>query len=302
LRELYFSAQEIMVGSLPTQRRQARSEQICAALVETLTQKPISWSQEQADQFIALGHPNYFLSYDVEALAHQAQIVKKIEHEKMPFYQEITTAEHHDVTEILIHALDHPGLFSCITGGIALAGANIVDAKIATLSNGMALDTFWIQNVENLAFTGKERLDRLKAKIEDSIMGRIRPKHELQQEQSRRLVSRTEVFEVAPRVLINNEVSQSATVIEVNGRNRLGFLYDVTHALTQLGLQITSAHISTYGERVVDVFYVRDIFGLKIDQDSKIKNLRKTVLAAIDDQRSDNKKNPKTKTKTTQSL
>jgi [protein-PII] uridylyltransferase len=72
-------------------------------------------------------------------------------------------------------------------------------------------------------------------------------------------------------------------VIEVNGRNRQGFLYDVTRSLSEFGVQITSAHISTYGERVVDVFYVRDIFGLKIDSENKIKQLRQKVLAAIGD-------------------
>jgi len=67
----------------------------------------------------------------------------------------------------------------------------------------------------------------------------------------------------------------------VNGRDRMGFLHDVTNALTNAGLQIASAHVSTYGERVVDVFYVKDIFGLKMEQPTKIEDVRAKLLDAI---------------------
>ena len=72
------------------------------------------------------------------------------------------------------------------------------------------------------------------------------------------------------------------TVIELNGRDRPGLLYDVTSALTKTGIQISSSHISTYGERVVDVFYVKDIFGLKIISESKLKQIRTLLLESID--------------------
>ena len=164
---------------------------------------------------------------------------------------------------------------------MSLSGANIVNASVTTLGNGMALDTFWVQDVEDHAFRGTDRLERLKGRIEASLTGKIRASKELAVERSRQLPSRTRVFEVPPRVLVNNDASVHATVIEVNGRNRLGFLHDVTRALTDFGLQIISAHISTYGERVVDVFYVRDVFGLKIDQDTKIRALKRTLHMAI---------------------
>lgn len=285
LRELYYSTQEVMSGALPVNRRDARAEHVRKGLRERFNQEKSGHSHDDIDWFIEQGHSNYFLAFDVEALARHAKIVCSAKDDAAPLYIEIRAVENIDVTEVLIHAIDHPGLFSCITGAMALSGASIVDAKITTLSNGTALDTFWVQDVEGHAFTGSDRLKRLKTRIEDAIAGRMRPKHELETERSRRLVSRTEVFEVPPRVLVNNKASRSATVIEINGRNRQGLLYDITHALSQTGVQIISAHISTYGERVVDVFYVKDIFGLKIDQEGKIKSLRKTVLMAIGDAR-----------------
>ncbi|MBL4693439.1 MAG: [protein-PII] uridylyltransferase [Magnetovibrio sp.] len=283
LRELYYTTQEEMSGTLPSKRRNARTQKTLKGLRQILCATTTPWTDDDVDWFIALGHANYFVSFEAEALARHAAIVLKAKNDEKPLYIETRAVEHIDVTEVLIHSIDHPGLFSAITGAMALSGASIVVAKITTLSNSTALDMFWIQDIEGHAFTGKARLNRLKSRIQDALHGRIRLKQELDEERSRRMTSRTEVFEVPPRVLVNNKASKSATVIEVNGRNRQGFLYDISSTLSQCGVQITSAHISTYGERVVDVFYVRDIFGLKIDQDSKIKTLQKALLRAIGD-------------------
>ena len=97
----------------------------------------------------------------------------------------------------------------------------------------------------------------------------------------RSLPPRTEVFHVEPRVLIDNNASRTHTVIEVNGRDRPGLLYDVAKTLKDLGMVIFSAHISTYGERVVDVFYVKDVFGLKVTQPSKLRQIQRMLIASL---------------------
>jgi [protein-PII] uridylyltransferase len=81
-------------------------------------------------------------------------------------------------------------------------------------------------------------------------------------------------------------------VIEVNGRDRVGFLHDITSTLTALGLQIVSAHISTYGERVVDVFYVKDVFGLKVEQRIKLERIEQRLLEAIEPLAANSSKDP----------
>jgi [protein-PII] uridylyltransferase len=189
---------------------------------------------------------------------------------------------------VTIYTGDHPGLFSRLCGAMALAGANIVGAQIFTMSNGMALDTFQLQDAAGIAdgsargaFDRPERLARLAIHIEQALSGRVR----LRETFSRRptIVSRTSVFRVPPRVLIDNSASATHTLIEVNGRDRPGLLYEVTRTLTSLGLSISTAKIATYGERVVDVFYVKDVFGHKVDQEPKAKRIRERLLAALAD-------------------
>ncbi len=91
---------------------------------------------------------------------------------------------------------------------------------------------------------------------------------------------RDRVFTVQPRVLVDNNASDTFTVIEVNGRDRPGFLWEVTRELTRLSLQVSSAKISTYGEKVVDVFYVKNLFGHKVEHPQKLAEIR-TALEAV---------------------
>ena len=95
--------------------------------------------------------------------------------------------------------------------------------------------------------------------------------------------SRTSVFKVAPRVSIDNELSRTHTVIEVDARDRPGLLYDIARALSSLNLRLSSAHVTTFGETAADVFYVKDVFGLQITHEVKLERVRETLLAAITD-------------------
>ena len=277
LRELYYRAQEELSGGTLADRLPERVEHSKAALAEKLS----DWSKSDIETHFARGFSDYWLSFDAETLHHHAGLIRDAEAKKKQLHIETRVDAARDVTEIIIYAPDHPGLFAAIAGAMALSGASVVDAKIMTLTNGMALDTFWIQDATGHAYAVKDRLKRLRKRVEDSLSGRLHPARELATAQEKQTPGRTVVFKVPPRVLIDNKASRRLTVIEINGRDRPGLLHDLTAALTASGLQISSAHISTYGARVVDVFYVKDIFGLKIDQDEKLDALRARLLEAV---------------------
>ena len=183
------------------------------------------------------------------------------------------------MTEITVYAADHPGLFSRIAGALAVAGASIVDARIHTLTNGMALDTFWVQDAAGGAFDAPHRLARLSVLIEQALSGRLRLRDEIRK--VRREPGPAARRHVPPRVVFDNHACNTHTVIEVNGRDRPGLLHDVTAAISDQGLQIASAHITTYGVRAVDVFYVKDVFGLKVENERKLAALRLAMEAAL---------------------
>jgi [protein-PII] uridylyltransferase len=281
LRELYYRAEEQISGQLaPGEERSARVDAAKQGLARQLEKE--GWARADIEAHLARGYPSYWLSSDLPDQIEHARLIRKAEAEKAGLTVRYHIDKKHAVTQVTIYTGDHPGLFSQIAGALALTGASIVDAKIVTLANGMALDTFGVQDSDGGPLEEAGRLKKLEANLEKALTGRIRLAKELAAKRST-LPARTSAFRVPVRVILDNKASRTHTLIEVNGRDRPGFLYDVTAAITSQGLQISSAHISTYGERVVDVFYVKDIFGMKVDHDDKLKQLRKALEAAIAD-------------------
>ncbi|MBR9972611.1 [protein-PII] uridylyltransferase [Magnetospirillum sulfuroxidans] len=279
LRELYQRSEELMLGGMAA-ARDHRVKAAQAALSRELL--ATNWPQTDIDAHLTRGYPTYWTSFDTATHVRHARLVRDAESRHAPLTVDSRVDSFRSVTEINVYTSDHPGLFSQIAGAMAVSGANIVDAKIVTLANGMALDSFWIQESDGAAFDTPSKLAKLSTVIEQVLSGRMRLDKELAARKGK-LPARAHVFKVPPRVIIDNKASSSHTLIEVNGRDRPGLLYDLTAAMTQLGLQIASAHISTYGERVVDVFYVKDIFGLKIQHDRKLDQIRDGVLKALKD-------------------
>ncbi len=278
LRELYGRVAEVLAGGLSTGERDvrvARAKEAAALLLP-------DWSADDIARFHALGYPGYWLGFDPETHARHARLIRDAEARGLPLTVETQPLPARAVTEVTVYAADHAGLFSKIAGGLAVAGASIVDARIHTLTNGMALDTFWIQDAAGGAFDQPSRLARLAVLIEQALSGRLRFAAEIRRVSSALLGRRVRAIHVPPRVVIDNHASNTHTLVEVNGRDRPGLLHDVTAAISQAGLQIASAHVTTYGVRAVDVFYVKDVFGLKVENDRRLETLREALLAALE--------------------
>jgi len=275
LRELYHRAVHVMSGGLAPDGREARIEAAQTAARTHLA----DFTEADLTEFEGLGYPAYWLSFDAETHARHARLMREAQRTGAPLTVDTRVDTQRAVTEVTIYTADHAGLFSRMAGALALAGANIVDAKILTMTNGMALDVFSIQDASGGAFARRDKLAKLAVLFENVLSGRVKPHIELARPAA--IPSRTQVFTVPPRVIIDNEASATHTVIEVNGRDRPGLLFEVTRALTSLNLQISSAKISTYGEKVVDVFYVKDIFGHQVRHDKKIQSIRDTLTGVL---------------------
>jgi [protein-PII] uridylyltransferase len=277
LRELYTRVAEVLAGGLATTERDVRVARAKEAAAERLS----DWTAEDIDAFLDLGYPAYWLSFDPATHERHGRLVREARHRNAPLSVQHEVLHSRAVTEVTVYAADHAGLFSRIAGALAIAGASIVDARIHTLTNGMALDTFWIQDAAGGIFASPQRLARLSVLIEQALSGRLRMASEIRSLSDALLGQRMRAIHVPPRVVIDNHASNTHTVVEVNGRDRPGLLHDVTAAITDQGMQIASAHVSTYGVRAIDVFYVKDVFGLKIKNERKLENLRQAILQAL---------------------
>jgi len=277
LRELYFRAEEFLSGGFTVRGRDQRiaetKRQVAASLPD--------WPEAEREAFLKRHYDAYWFSNDADTIARHARLMRVADREARALTLETRADSFRSVTEITLYAPDHPGLFARVAGAIASTGGNIVDAKVFTTTDGMALDTFFIQDMDGHAFDRSDKLARLSTAIQRTLAGDLRPRLVLGGDKPG-LPSRTRVFKVAPAVLIDNTASNRHTVVEVNGRDRPGFLYEVTRGLYDLNLSIRSAHIATYGERAVDVFYVQDLTGQKVDDAARLRQIERHLLKLLE--------------------
>ena len=183
-----------------------------------------------------------------------------------------------DATRICFALHDHPGIFSRLAGALTLVGANVVDARTYTTKDGYATAAFWVQDRDGEAYD-LSRLSRLRNMIERTLKGEVVTRDAVHEKD--KFKKREKAFKVSTSVTFDNDGSDIYTIIEVDTRDRPGLLFDLTRTLANLNVYIASAVVATYGEQVVDSFYVKDMFGLKFYSDSKQRTLQRQLTEAI---------------------
>jgi [protein-PII] uridylyltransferase len=264
-----------MSGGDTMRARSARVEEAKEALAKRIADLP----EEARERALSRHYDAYWLSLDPETHERHARLLAEADATGELLVLAALSNDFRSVSEIVVYTPDHPGLFAQIAGAIAVSGGSIVDAKIFTTSDGFALDVFSVQDAEGGPFGDAARIARLRQTIEKTLAGEIVPRRLIAKRSPK---SRTSAFKVGYRVNFDNEASTTATVIEVRGPDRVGFLYDVTTALFESGLSISSAMIATYGERVVDVFYLRDGYGHKVTHPQRLKSIEARLLKALE--------------------
>jgi [protein-PII] uridylyltransferase len=259
LRALYYETEPVLTGGFSEVDRARR---VALAQDEFRAQLP-DWPADELEGYISRLSPAYWLKVEPARRVAHARFVRAAQREGRTLATDVGFDTASGVTELTVLAPDHPWLLSYLAGACAAGGANIVNAQIYTTTDGMALDTIAISREFEHDEDEKRRADRIAAAIEEASRLDLRLPPEAAAK--RRLPKgRFGAFAVEPEVIINNHWSNEYTVIEISGLDRPGLLYDLTGALSELDLNITSAHVATFGERAVDVFYVTDLSGAKI--------------------------------------
>ncbi|VVS97310.1 (Protein-PII) uridylyltransferase / (Protein-PII)-UMP uridylyl-removing enzyme [Sphingomonas sp. EC-HK361] len=255
-------------------KQRGRAERISAK--HEALQAAMGWDEAALAAYIHRFPEPYWIAEPEDVLARNARTVEAAGDAQLF----IATQPQPDrgATLVTVYAADHPGLFYRIAGAIHVAGGNIIDARIHTTRDGMALDNFLVQDPFGRPFDEAAQLDRLRTAIDDALANRGMLADRLRAKPTPR--TRADAFEIEPNVLVDNKASNRFTVVEVNARDRPALLNQLAHALFQSKVTIHSAHVATYGERAVDVFYLTDLTGDKIASVTKLRALEKRLLDA----------------------
>ena len=236
-----------------------------------------SWSAKDLKTETGRHYPPYWQGLHVTAHAVFAQLLKNIGEDEIRI--DLHPDTDRDATRVCFALVDHPGIFSRLAGALALLGANVVDARSYTSKDGYTTAAFWIQDAEGHPYDAA-RLPRLQQIIEKTLKGEVVARDAIKDKD--KIKKRERAFKVPTSITFDNDGSEIYTIIEVDTRDRPGLLFDLTRTLANANVYIYSAVIATYGEQVVDSFYVKDMFGLKFHSASKQQSLERKLRDAIE--------------------
>ena len=272
LRTLYHETETMLQGG---ESYSDRDSHVLAAKAELRTALP-DWSDQDFETYAARHYPPYWMRVDLARKVRDAILLKLLQQDGKSLATEVSTDAFRGITELTIAAPDHPRLLSIIAGACATAGANIVDAHIYTTTDGLALDTVSVSRAFDQDADEMRRAGRIANGIERALRGEIRladiiaAKHGVPKGRA--------AFTLKPKIIVDNSASRRHTLLQVSGFDRPGLLYDLTTALSNLSLNIASAHVATFGEKAVDSFYVTDLTGAKITDPRRESVIRRRLV------------------------
>ncbi len=274
IRQLYGQTADALQSGLEGSNRTQREDDSKSALRGRLA----TWDEADISRELQRHYSPYWQGLSTDTHLVFAQLLHGLDDAEIRIDLHPDPAR--DATRASFALTDHPGIFSRLAGALALVGANVVDARTYTSKDGFATAVFWVQDGDGKPYE-VSRLPRLRGMIEKTLRGEVLPRDALADRD--KLKKRDREFRFPTHIIFDNEGSDIYSIIEVDTRDRPGLLYDLTRTLAVNHIYIASAVIATYGAQVVDVFYVKDMFGLKLHAKSRQEALEKKLRQAIKD-------------------
>ncbi|MEQ1771609.1 MAG: [protein-PII] uridylyltransferase [Devosia sp.] len=272
LRSLYYATEPLLSGG---HSRVTQADRIAAAKSQ-LAHALSAWPADEVETYMERHYNHYWLRAELELQREHARMIRAADAAQNPFAGSIRVQAFEGITEVSFYTPDHPRLLSLIAGACTMAEASIIGAQIFSTRDGRALDTFRLRR----AFTSDEDEKVRATRIIDTVKQLLQGKRQILIDlgKENRHNKRLKPFSLPAEVQVSNNLSEKFTVIEVSGLDRTGLLHQLTRSISDLNLTIGSAHIGTYGEKAVDVFYVTDLTGHKIESKARQKTIRDTLL------------------------
>ncbi|MBV8751937.1 MAG: [protein-PII] uridylyltransferase [Hyphomicrobiales bacterium] len=274
LRALYYETEPVLTGGFSEVNRARR----VAMAQDEFKAELADWPAAAVERYVARHYPAYWLKVDLPHKVAHARFMRASEEAGKKLATKIELDPARQVVNLTVLAPDHPRLLSTMAGACAAAGGNIVSAQIYTTTDGLALDTISLSREFERDEDEIRRAGRIATGIEQALSGAVR----LPEVVAKRAAKpRLKAFAIEPEVLINNQWSNRYTVVEVSGLDRPGLLYELTATLSKLNLNIASAHVATFGERAVDVFYVTDLLGAQIISQTRQAAIKRALIQLL---------------------
>ncbi len=280
ISDLYIKSLNVLQKRISTQSVNEYIETTKELFKSDLLKKGVK--KEVVEQYTKNYYKNYWEIFSLQTLINHFYIFDKMIDDKKKFKIHLSKENDLQATELIVIAPDHHGLFSRISGLVAASGYDVVSAKIITRSDGYALDTFFIQNKQKKPISE----DYLRKKLVKTIALGLEGNFDIEKALNikwKEIPARFRAVKAPTRIILDNKTSENFTILDIKCKNAPGVLYKITKTLTSLGVQINTANVSTYGDRVVDIFYIKNAFGSKVDDKITADKIKTSILKILEE-------------------
>jgi [protein-PII] uridylyltransferase len=292
IQELFFKVLHILErGELATQDAASRVAQTKSEVRSNIGS--IIHDQE-LEHYFEVMPPRYLLNTPTQEIIRHLRLAEQLKKKQKTTGG--TTGEHYNAIfifesrhdkasgcwELTVLAMNRRGLFSNIAGVLALNNINILSADIYTWRDGTAVDVLRVTNPPDDLFV-QETWNMIQKDFKDVLSSTLSLASQLREKARSTIITEQKKPFRPPQVIVDNDSSDFFTVIEVFADDHIGLLYRMTHTLFNLGLDIHLARISTKGDQIADIFYVRDSDGQKVEDNTKVEEIKRTLLHQLKD-------------------
>ncbi len=280
LKDLFFKVLNVLEkGELAT----PKSIKVIEDKKNTILSQAINQKERQElEELYNIMSPRYLLSTEAADISQHIELFKQLKGDDFIWKIE----KHADSTtrDVVICAKNRPGLISKIAGVFTISGLDIIDVQIFTWRNNIALDIFKVKAPSDLIFED-QKWQKTAQQLRDALKGNLNIEAEIFEMQGGLQPAFSDIGQRPLQIKIDNQSSSFFTIIEVFTNDFPGLLYKITDTLFRCRLDVWVAKIATKVDQVVDVFYVHDFDGQKIDSAEQLADIKaaihQTLITAI---------------------
>jgi len=268
--------------------KKAEAEHLAKLKQEAHEQLPLKISVEELEAHFKHLTPRYFRTHSLKHihidLTQVNRFLKRVVNDTGTKVLEPIIAWHNQpargYTSVKICTWDRPGLFTTISGALAATGLNILSARVFSRGDGIIIDTFFVLNARTGGLVKRPERDTFKKLLTQALLSDESPEFESQIDTLAKPSTSAE-WQLPTRIRIDTRSAKSRTIVEVESEDRLGLLHRISKVLTQHGLSIHVARISTEKGAAIDTFYVRTALGKKPTDKALLKQIQSNLEAEL---------------------
>ena len=271
LEQLFLKTRRLLLGSSINV-----NQKIIELMKLKLKKNKGLYPKNKIDNFLKVLPNEIYLNNNQKKIIKFLKIIQKY---KKRTHIQISQNKQKSATEIIVYTKDKLGLLYRLSGAVSISGFNVIEAKVSTLNNGMALDVLWVRDLNGSMLDSLYHFSKLEEILYKILSNNFSLKESMKNEKNKYL--KKNLFKINTKIFIDNNTSKKHTILEINTFDRIGLIYDLTKKLYKLGLKISSAKILTIGKGANEIFYIQDFKGNKILSDNKINKLKKSIMSLL---------------------